>query len=125
MVDDDSYDWFRGSEQRPVMFEHRIPEIMQPIMEEVGLKDVIPDLITIGSLFWDEAFLTSVSLCLHSCSRTRRQGDVYIPASTASSVAMGTRRARTGSTQRNCDGIGPGWPSSSSSSGACMARRSR
>lgn len=66
MVDDDSYDWFRGSEQRPVMFEHRIPEIMLPITDEVGLKDVTPDLITIGSLFWDEAFLTTVSLCLRS-----------------------------------------------------------
>ena len=61
MVDDDSYDWFRGDEQRPVMFEHRIPQIMLPMMAEAGLKDVTPDLISIGSLFWDEAFLWQAS----------------------------------------------------------------
>jgi hypothetical protein len=61
MVDDDTYDWFRSAEQRPVTFERRVARIMLPLMEDAGLKDVTPSLVTIGSLFWDETFLWQAS----------------------------------------------------------------
>lgn len=57
MVDNEAADWFVSTEQRPITFERRIPEIMVPAMEEAGLKDMKPDLVVFSSLFWDESFI--------------------------------------------------------------------
>lgn len=62
MVDNEEYDWFVSGEARPITFEKRIPEIMLPLMEEVGLQNMQPDLVVFSSLFWDESFIWRVSL---------------------------------------------------------------
>ena len=72
MVDSESADWFREHEQRPITFEKRIKEIMLPIMDEAGIGgDVKPDLVVFGSLFWDEVFLTEVSVASEGIRESR------------------------------------------------------
>ncbi|GHJ86849.1 hypothetical protein NliqN6_3251 [Naganishia liquefaciens] len=58
MVDDESADWWKSSEFRPLTFEERIPKVMVAGMEATGLNPTQkPDLIILGSLFWDESFI--------------------------------------------------------------------
>lgn len=62
MVDDETADWWKSSEFRPITFEERIPEVMKPGMQGVGLDPTRkPDLIILSSLFWDESFIGEVS----------------------------------------------------------------
>ena len=62
MVDDESADWWKSGEARPITFENRIPQIMFKGMEENGLDSKRkPDLIVLSSLFWDENFIGEVS----------------------------------------------------------------
>lgn len=43
MVDDEDYDWFNWTDERPITFERRFDEVMVPLMKKEGLND--PDLI--------------------------------------------------------------------------------
>lgn len=62
MVDDETVDWWKSSEFRPLTFEERIPKVMIPGMEATGLDPARkPDLIVLSSLFWDESFIGEVS----------------------------------------------------------------
>jgi len=58
MVDNESYDWFRAGDGRPITFEQRIEKIMVPEMKRRGHSGV-PDLVVMSSLFWDEDLLWS------------------------------------------------------------------
>jgi hypothetical protein len=63
MVDDESADWWKSGEARPITFEERIPQVMFKGMEEKGMNRTRkPDLIVLSSLFWDENFIGGVSI---------------------------------------------------------------
>jgi hypothetical protein len=62
MVDDETVDWWKTGEFRPLTFEERIPLVMVPGMNATGLDPARkPDLIVLSSLFWDESFIGEVS----------------------------------------------------------------
>lgn len=62
MVDDESADWWKSGELRPITFEERIPQVMFKGMEKNGMDHTRkPDLIVLSSLFWDENFIAEVS----------------------------------------------------------------
>lgn len=62
MVDDETADWWKPNDTRPLTFEQRIPQVMIPNMEAKGLNPSRkPDLIVLSSLFWDENYIAGVS----------------------------------------------------------------
>lgn len=62
MADDESADWWKPIEYRPITFEERVLKVMIPGMNATGLNPQRkPDLIVLSSLFWDENYITEVS----------------------------------------------------------------
>lgn len=61
MVDTEETGW-PLHEERPATWERRVPEKMMGFVEQFGLAGRAPDLVLIGSLFWDERFIREVSL---------------------------------------------------------------
>lgn len=62
MVDDESANWWKPNDTRPLTFEQRIPQVMIPNMGAKGLNPKRkPDLIVLSSLFWDENYIGGVS----------------------------------------------------------------
>jgi hypothetical protein len=60
MIDDETIDDWRPTEQRPLTFERRISEMLVPRMEQEGLAGVQPDLVIMASLFWDDSLFRDV-----------------------------------------------------------------
>lgn len=76
MVDDESADWWKTVEYRPITFEERITQVMIPGMNATGLNpERKPDLIILSSLFWDENYIGEVSDSETHCMASRSDID--------------------------------------------------